>query len=164
MVGVTGFEHATSWSRTKRSTKLSHTPEYIILKNCFANFIFSCFANAYALSPLQPTALPSLTNSLVNRRVAATQNSLLHPPPAAQGVFPQTEPHPEILNLKDLFCQFCFCLLCERLRALPVATNGSAVTRKLARQSPGCCHSKPLASSAPAAQGVFPQTEGTPKY
>ena len=26
MVGVTGFEPATSWSRTKRSTKLSHTP------------------------------------------------------------------------------------------------------------------------------------------
>ena len=26
MVGVTGFEHATSSSRTKRSTKLSHTP------------------------------------------------------------------------------------------------------------------------------------------
>ncbi len=26
MVGVTRFEHATSSSRTKRSTKLSHTP------------------------------------------------------------------------------------------------------------------------------------------
>ena len=26
MVGVTGFEPAASWSRTKRSTKLSHTP------------------------------------------------------------------------------------------------------------------------------------------
>src|SRR5947208_16346589 len=26
MVGVTGFEPATSWSRTKRSTKLSYTP------------------------------------------------------------------------------------------------------------------------------------------
>ena len=32
MVGVTGFEHATSWSRTKRSTKLSHTPKYEILR------------------------------------------------------------------------------------------------------------------------------------
>ena len=27
MVGVTRFELATSWSRTKRSTKLSHTPK-----------------------------------------------------------------------------------------------------------------------------------------
>ena len=26
IVGVTGFEPATSWSRTRRSTKLSHTP------------------------------------------------------------------------------------------------------------------------------------------
>jgi hypothetical protein len=26
MVGVTGFEPAASWSRTKRSTNLSHTP------------------------------------------------------------------------------------------------------------------------------------------
>jgi hypothetical protein len=26
MVGMTGFEPATSWSRTKRSTKLSHIP------------------------------------------------------------------------------------------------------------------------------------------
>ena len=25
-IGVTGFEPATSWSRTKRSTKLSYTP------------------------------------------------------------------------------------------------------------------------------------------
>ena len=28
MVGVTGFEPAASWSRTKRSTELSHTPKY----------------------------------------------------------------------------------------------------------------------------------------
>ena len=26
LVGVTGFEPATSWSRTKRTTKLCHTP------------------------------------------------------------------------------------------------------------------------------------------
>ncbi len=30
MVGVTGFEPAASWSRTKRSTELSHTPIYLI--------------------------------------------------------------------------------------------------------------------------------------
>ena len=27
MVGVTGFEPATSWSQTRRSTKLSYTPK-----------------------------------------------------------------------------------------------------------------------------------------
>jgi hypothetical protein len=27
MVGVTGFEPATSWSRTKRATKLRYTPK-----------------------------------------------------------------------------------------------------------------------------------------
>ena len=31
LVGVTGFEPAASWSQTKRSTKLSHTPIYLIL-------------------------------------------------------------------------------------------------------------------------------------
>ena len=29
MVGVTGFEPAASWSRTKRSTELSHTPVFL---------------------------------------------------------------------------------------------------------------------------------------
>ena len=28
MVGVTGFEPATSWSQTRRSTKLSYTPSF----------------------------------------------------------------------------------------------------------------------------------------
>ena len=28
MVGVTGFEPATSWSQTRRSTKLSYTPQF----------------------------------------------------------------------------------------------------------------------------------------
>ncbi len=32
LVGVTGFEPAASWSRTKRSTKLSHTPFFHALK------------------------------------------------------------------------------------------------------------------------------------
>lgn len=37
MVGVTGFEPAASWSQTKRSTKLSHTPKYTrqIIKTFF---------------------------------------------------------------------------------------------------------------------------------
>ncbi len=32
MVGVTGFEPAASWSRTKRSTELSHTPHYTAVR------------------------------------------------------------------------------------------------------------------------------------
>lgn len=31
MVGVRGFEPPASWSRTKRSTKLSHTPNITII-------------------------------------------------------------------------------------------------------------------------------------
>ena len=31
MVGVTGFEPATSWSQTTRSTKLSYTPNCVML-------------------------------------------------------------------------------------------------------------------------------------
>ncbi len=37
LIGVTGFEPATSWSRTKRSTKLSYTPDNfqsIVLATC----------------------------------------------------------------------------------------------------------------------------------
>ena len=29
MVGVAGFEPAASWSRTKRDTKLRHTPKHV---------------------------------------------------------------------------------------------------------------------------------------
>jgi hypothetical protein len=32
IVGVTGFEPATSWSRTKRSTKLSYTPAVVLVR------------------------------------------------------------------------------------------------------------------------------------
>ena len=35
MVGVTGFEPAASWSRTKRSTKLSHTPVFFFRKGYY---------------------------------------------------------------------------------------------------------------------------------
>ena len=30
MVGVSGFEPEASWTRTKRDTKLRHTPKYFI--------------------------------------------------------------------------------------------------------------------------------------
>ena len=35
MVGVTGFEPAASWSRTKRSTKLSHTPVFFFRREYY---------------------------------------------------------------------------------------------------------------------------------
>ncbi len=34
VVGVTGFEPATSWSQTRRSTKLSYTPIVARLLSC----------------------------------------------------------------------------------------------------------------------------------
>ena len=33
-LGATGFEPATSWSQTKRSTKLSYAPERVKLEEC----------------------------------------------------------------------------------------------------------------------------------
>ena len=40
LVGVTRFERATSWSRTKHSTKLSHTPkQYEIALFCFIAYL-----------------------------------------------------------------------------------------------------------------------------
>ena len=48
LVGVTGFEPATSWSRTKRTTKLCHTPkDYFIPKQYIteAHFCQHLFAN-----------------------------------------------------------------------------------------------------------------------
>ncbi len=46
MVGMTGFEPAASWSQTKRSTKLSHIPVYLIFSFCkwsklWSNAVFS---------------------------------------------------------------------------------------------------------------------------
>ena len=35
LVGVTGFEPAASWSRTKRSTKLSHTPIFFFRREYY---------------------------------------------------------------------------------------------------------------------------------
>ena len=37
LVGVTGFEPAASWSRTKRTTKLCHTPRKV-----YFGFLLSC--------------------------------------------------------------------------------------------------------------------------
>ncbi len=37
MVGVAGFEPAASWTRTKRDTKLRHTPIARVLYSIFSN-------------------------------------------------------------------------------------------------------------------------------
>ena len=52
MVGATRFEHATSWSQTKRSTRLSYTPStetiftpyFLICKHYFLCGDFLCFS------------------------------------------------------------------------------------------------------------------------
>ena len=46
MVGVTGFEPAASWSRTKRSTKLSHTPVFFFRKGYYNTEKSVCQANS----------------------------------------------------------------------------------------------------------------------
>ncbi len=49
MVGVTGFEPMASWSRTKRDTKLRHTPMTVVLyikiskKSSIYNYYFKSF-------------------------------------------------------------------------------------------------------------------------
>ncbi len=59
MVGVAGFEPTASWTRTKRDTKLRHTPKLLIYYSCerrecqafflgFWNFI------SYGLQRLNP--------------------------------------------------------------------------------------------------------------
>ena len=45
LVGVTGFEPAASWSRTKRSTELSHTPQYFVF--CFRNVCIISYRNGF---------------------------------------------------------------------------------------------------------------------
>ncbi len=51
LVGVTGFEPAAFWSRTKRSTKLSHTPKKNSIKNTVTK------SREYA-QIFEPNALP----------------------------------------------------------------------------------------------------------
>ena len=46
--GVTGFEPAASWSRTKHSTKLSHTPKSLILYHNRDGLSISFLYNASA--------------------------------------------------------------------------------------------------------------------
>ena len=45
MVGVTRFELATSWSRTKRTTKLCHTP--LLLTSLNSISYQSCFVKSF---------------------------------------------------------------------------------------------------------------------
>ena len=58
MVGVTGFEPATSWSQTRRSTKLSYTPKLLInteiRRNCSAKKLnFPAPSNGSRMPPTQ---------------------------------------------------------------------------------------------------------------
>jgi hypothetical protein len=50
-IGATGFEPATSWSQTTRSTKLSYAPRECVM-------VITCTAGAHVKS-LKATALPS---------------------------------------------------------------------------------------------------------
>ncbi len=52
LVGVTGFEPAASWSRTKRSTELSHTP---------LSYLIILFCSPYTESPLSHPIKPHRT-------------------------------------------------------------------------------------------------------
>ena len=58
LVGVTRFELATSWSRTKRTTKLCHTPNFVLeyyimsfwfCQSYFGKMFFHFLARADAL-------------------------------------------------------------------------------------------------------------------
>ena len=90
VVGVRWLEHPTSWSRTKRSTKLSHTPKYeIMFMKKTEEREPSAHLSPVAWSPrsLGAALLPTLP---ALRGIAARKRSLI--------VFTcsQTEPHPEI--------------------------------------------------------------------
>ena len=58
MVGVTGFEPATSSSRTKRATKLRHTPK------CGASL---------PKAQVRPSTAPKALNCAQSRRLEATK-------------------------------------------------------------------------------------------
>ena len=49
LVGVTGFEPAASWSRTKRSTKLSHTPVFNFRKGYYNTGKVVCQAETHKM-------------------------------------------------------------------------------------------------------------------
>ena len=83
LVGVTGFEPAASWSRTKRSTELSHTPIY-----------FACSVVGFANEESAALRLRSSRSSISPRlRSAAVSDTV-----GAASLTYRTEPHP------DLFC------------------------------------------------------------
>ena len=63
LVGVTGFEPAASWSRTKRSTKLSHTPMLQRRQAILPSFFKTC----YIISP-RGEKVNSFSEKMKNRR------------------------------------------------------------------------------------------------
>ena len=64
MVGVTGFEPTTFWSRTKRATKLRYTPNALLSIYKNTRFVkqkmrFYCFAPQSFLSIASAASLPA---------------------------------------------------------------------------------------------------------
>ena len=59
MVGATGFEPATSWSQTKRSTRLSYAPDSpsdAWLRAAQVNFALLCQTSKSGVEPFSPLA------------------------------------------------------------------------------------------------------------
>ena len=82
LVGVTGFEPAASWSRTKRSTELSHTP-------------LSYPIQLFSAPPKESTALRlrSPRFSISSRPHSAASSAT----GSAASLAYRTEPHPDYL-------------------------------------------------------------------
>ena len=80
LVGVTGFEPAASWSRTKRSTELSHTPKeiYSVLV-CTSSSVFTTESApllSYGLRPLHNSTSESKTRSVVYTELSHTPKEI----------------------------------------------------------------------------------------
>ena len=101
MVGVSGFEPEASWSRTKRDTKLRHTPisdnfNIICLKTIFVN---SFLSKKQQESPHCRKA--AVHNLLYNRQVGILPTALCSQRPAIAGrsANPLQEPNSRFKNL-----------------------------------------------------------------
>ena len=96
LVGVTGFEPAASWSRTKRSTELSHTPKTYPIQLICSPPKGECRA-PLTLVEITDLASPSLGCFICHRQRSLARRSCLQ--------LPRTEPHPE-----NLFCLSIVCM------------------------------------------------------
>ena len=97
LVGVRGFEPPASWSRTKHSTKLSHTPKNnIYIKFCF--FVRDRPEPSLPLRHSRFSASPSFACGLV-AAASFRARFLCHRQRSRSNY--QTEPHPEKAILKS---------------------------------------------------------------